>query len=286
MKLTEILEYRFIDIGNFYLDLSKVLAVLVLYAITRLVLTLISKVLNRSKRLDSGRKHSLFLIIRYLVWVISLALMLESVGVKVTILIASSAALAVGIGFGLQQLFNDLVSGVFLLFEGTVEVGNVLEVDGIVGQVLEIRLRTTELLTRDDTVLIVPNHKFVTENVLNWSHNFEHTRFAIQVGVAYGSDADKVQELLLACAEAHPKVVSKPAPLVNLSNFGDSALIMNLYIWSEDPFGIELIRSDLRFAISRSFQKHGIVIPFPQRDLNFKHQPDGDQPSIFPNPET
>ncbi|MGD1848850.1 MAG: mechanosensitive ion channel family protein [Salibacteraceae bacterium] len=270
MDVQEILEYRFLQIDSFYLDLYKVLAVVVLYFVTRFALYLVARVMNRSKRLDTGRKHSLMLIIRYVVWVLSIALMLETVGIKVTFLLAGSAALAVGIGLGMQQLFNDLASGVFLLFEGTVEVGDVLEVDGVVGEVRKIRLRTTELLTRDDTILIVPNHKFVTEKVLNWSHNYEKTRFAVTVGVAYGSNVELVTQLMLECAEKHPQVSNKPAPMINMVSFGDSALEMVLYFWSEDPFGIEMVRSDLRFAIDKAFREARVVIPFPQRDLHIR----------------
>jgi len=271
MTITEMLDYKLISLENFNLSFSSLLAAFFIIGLTKLLLVIMKKVLTRRKKLDEGRKHALLTIITYFFWVIAIALSLEAMGISVTILIAGSAALLVGIGIGLQQLFNDLMSGIFLLFEGSIEVNDTLEVDGIIGKVLEINLRTSKLLTRDDTIVIVPNHKFVSEKVLNWSHNYENTRFYVNVGVAYGTNTRLVKQLLLQVAKGEGEISAQPEPFVRFNDFGNSSLEMQLFFWSENPFGIETTRSNLRFAIDDAFRENNVTIPFPQRDLHFKN---------------
>jgi small-conductance mechanosensitive channel len=178
----------------------------------------------------------------------------------------------VGLGRGLQQIFSDIVSGVFLLLEGSVKIGDIMEVDGLIGKVTSIKLRTSEILTRDGIVIIVPNHKFITENVVNWSHNSEITRFNVKVGVAYGTDPKLVKEILAECAKENKEITTTGiyTPLVRLINFGDSSLDFELLFWSKKVFTIENTKSDLRFQIVTKFSEKGIQIPFPQRDLHLK----------------
>jgi small-conductance mechanosensitive channel len=205
-----------------------------------------------------------------LLWVIAIALVLETMGVKVTILIASSAALLVGIGFGLQHVFSDIVSGLIILFDGSLHITDVVEVDDMVGKVQNIGLRTTVVTTRDNVNVIIPNHKFTSDNLINWSHIEKKTRFNIDVGVAYGSDVMLVKQLLLQCAENHKSIESNPKSFVRFNNFGDSSLDFQLYFWTKMSFEVENIKSDIRFAIDDAFRKNDVVIPFPQRDVHMK----------------
>ena len=184
--------------------------------------------------------------------------------------LAGSAAFGLGIGLGLQTFFNDLISGIFLLFEGTIEVDDVIEVDGIVGKVMKISLRATTVITRDDIIMIIPNHKFFAENVINWSHNEDQTRFSVEVGVAYGSDTALVKEILLACIAEHPEVLDKPDPIVRFNDFGESSLDFEVFFWSENIFRIERIQSDIRFLIDQKFRDNAVEIPFPQRDIHVR----------------
>ena len=173
----------------------------------------------------------------------------------------------VGVGLGLQQTFNDLLSGILLLFERTVEVGHMVKIGEMVGTVKGIGLRTSIIETRENVTVIVPNSKLVTDAVINWSHQDEKVRFIVAVGVAYGSDTEKVKNILLETARDNIYVIRKPAPSVRFVNFGDSSLDFQLLIWSRNFIVIEDIKSDIRFEIDRKFREEGIVIPFPQRDV-------------------
>jgi small-conductance mechanosensitive channel len=150
-------------------------------------------------------------------------------------------------------------------------VDDILDVGGIVGKIKEIRLRTSTLYTRDGIVLIIPNHTFVDENVINWSHNLQPTRFNVQVGVSYASDEIKVKDILYKVAAEHPDVINDQPeikPIVRIIDFADSAVVFEILFWSQNMFWIENLKSDLRFSIREKFRKEGIVIPFPQRDVN------------------
>ena len=201
---------------------------------------------------------------------IAIAIALESIGIKLTLLIAGSAALLVGLGLGLQSVFQDFISGVVILVESTIQVNDVIEVEGFVGRVKEIGLRTSKVVTRDDIVTIIPNSKFTTERVINWSHTKRKTRFHINVGVAYGSDVELVREVLLECAAEHEEVENTPKPFVRFIDFGNSSLDFELFFWSVNNFYVENIKSDLRFLIDKKFRENKIQIPFPQRDIHIR----------------
>ena len=219
---------------------------------------------------EKGRRISIYHLIKYFAWVCVISLIITIAGSDITILIAGSAALLVGIGFGLQNIFSDLISGLFMLFERKVKVGDVMEVDNIVGKVQEINLRTSVLLTRDGYDIIVPNHKFITENVINWSHHSFDRRFQIEVGVSYESDIDLVTKCLLDCCNEQKELITteEHKPNVRFSDFGDSALIFYLMFWTKDIFHVEQIKSQLRYRIFKSFRENKITIPFPQRDIH------------------
>ena len=195
---------------------------------------------------------------------------LEVIGVKITLLLVGSTALLVGIGLGLQNIFRDLVSGLFLLFEGSIKVGDVLEVDGVVGKVVDVNLRSTEVITRDNSMIIIPNSRFVVEKVVNWSHNNDKVRFNVQVGIAYGSDVDVVIETLKEAMSEIKGIEISPAPSVMFRDFGDSSLQFDMIFWSKDPFRIEIIKSELRILVYRKLKERNLAIPFPQRDVHIK----------------
>lgn len=276
MSFSEILNYELINTSNFTFSVYHLSLVLILFFGTLLLISLLRKIFKRlvkKGKMDEGSSHSIFLILKYFLWIISLALILEIVGVKVTILIASSAALLVGIGLGLQQIFNDVASGVMLLFEQSLKVNDIVELEnGVVGKVKKIGLRASKIITRDNIIMIVPNSKFISDSVINWSHAEDKTRFHVNVGVAYSSDIMKVKNVLLDCADRHPHICSKTKPFVRFTEFGDSSLNFQLYFWSEESFWVENIKSDLRFAINGAFKENNISIPYPQRDIHIIDQ--------------
>ncbi len=234
---------------------------LLFWVITQLVLF---RYYKRS-RVNLGSQYAINQLLKYVLYTMAVLWAISVLGVKMTVLWGGAAALLVGLGLGLQQTFNDFFSGILLLFERSVEVGNVLDIGGLVGTVKAIGLRTSTVETRDSITVVVPNSKLVTDNVINWSHFDEKVRFKIGVGVAYGSDTKLVKKILLKVAADHPSVNEKPNPFVRFTNFGDSSLDFELHFYSRNFIHIEDVKSDLRFEIDNAFRKNDVEIPFPQR---------------------
>lgn len=276
MNIKEILEFKLLDISGYSLSVYSVLLMVLLYTAARLCLFVFQRFfvkLAQRRQLDTGRQHSFYLMFKYLIWVIACIAILSVAGLSFNWILASSAVLLVGLGLGLQQIFSDILSGVLLLFEGTVEKGDIIEVDGVVGRIEEIRLRTTQFRNRDDQMMIIPNHKFVSDNVVNWSHDNHISRFGIKIGVSYNSDIKKVKKILEECAQANPQVITDvegQKPKVRLDDFGESSIDFTLLFYSTNLFRIETTKSDLRFSIWEAFQKNAVEIPFPQRELHLK----------------
>ena len=205
-------------------------------------------------------------------WIISFAITLQALGIRITVLLAGSAALLVGIGLGLQQTFNDIVSGIILLSERSIKVGDILEIDGDVIKILSIGLRTSKGLNRDEISIIIPNSLITTNKVINWSHQSKKTRFKINVGVAYGSDVNLVIKVLQESALEHSDIFDKEHVEARLVDFGSSSLNFQLLFFSQNIFRIEKVKSEIRKIISRKFIENNITIPFPQLDLHMKPQ--------------
>ncbi|MFV0236943.1 MAG: mechanosensitive ion channel family protein [Flavobacteriales bacterium] len=216
---------------------------------------------------------TLYKIIKYIIYVVVTLAILRSFGINIDMLLAGSAALFVGLGMGMQQFFMDFLSGIMILFDETLAVGDIIQIENQVGRVEQINFRTTVMITRDDRVVIIPNHKFLSEYLYNWTQNSDITRFHLSVGVAYGSDTGLVADLLKKVAIEHPNVENKPDPTVFFSEFGDNSLNFQLYFYTDKPLKSPKIKSDLRFMIDKEFRYHNISIPFPQRDLHIVSSP-------------
>lgn len=271
--MNEFWGYKIFELGKFVLTVGKLAGVITTIVLTWAILLLIKKHLIHKKERTKGdraRRLSLYQLIRYFTWVLVISISINIIGFDITLLVAGSAALLVGIGFGLQNIFSDLISGLFMLVERKVKVGDVMEVDNIVGKVVAINLRTSELLTRDGYNIIVPNHKFITENVVNWSHNSFDRRFEIEVGVSYSSDVELVTRILMECAMSQKELIKESGhkPNVRFQNFGDSSLVFLLMFWTNDIFPVEQIKSELRYKIFQAFRDNNVTIPFPQRDVH------------------
>jgi small-conductance mechanosensitive channel len=269
--MQEFLQNDVIVLGEYRLTVMQIIIALAVLVITWFATKGLKKIIverGNYSELERGRRNSIYQLLQYVIWVLVILLTLEGLGFKITLLLAGSAALLVGIGLGLQEVFKDFISGIILLFDGTIRVSDIIEVDGVVGRVREIRLRASEIETRDGIVMIIPNSAFITGHVVNWTHNRKLTRFSIVVGVAYGSDVRKVERVLKECAANHDDVVRNPEPYVFFSDFADSQLTFTLHFFSRSVFGIEFLKSDLRFAINQAFKENDITIPFPQRVLH------------------
>ncbi|HMU45442.1 MAG TPA: mechanosensitive ion channel [Chitinophagaceae bacterium] len=274
--MKEFLEYKLLEWGNYLLTVGDVLIVLLIFIGTKILLWLIRKAYEKKfsgTRDQRGRKFALIKITGYVIWIFAFLMMLQTAGIKITLLLAGSAALLVGIGLGLQQTFNDFISGFILLIDRTIEVNDVIEVEGMVARVEHIGIRTSVLVTRDDISVIVPNSKITGTNVINWSHTKEQSRFHIPIGVAYGSDEELVRNVLLDCALEHSRVLKEPPPFVRLEEFADSSVNFKLFFWTREVFRVENTKSDLRFAVVKKLKENNITIPFPQMDVYVKQLP-------------
>lgn len=268
----EIIEFQLFKLNNISITISNVLLLLLIYLITRFLIRASRMVIDRSLKskhwIDEGKRYTITILVQYVITIVAVLLAFESVGLNLSIILAGSAALFVGIGFGLQNIFADIVSGFFLLFEGSIQVGDIVELNGTVGQVEKIDIRTSKIKTRDGITMVVPNSNLISNTVINWSHNNKETRFMVEVGVAYGSDTNLVKETLIQCVREHVDISTAHPVMVRFDDFGDSALLFRVFFWSHKMWQIEIIRSDIRFAIDKAFREKGIIIPFPQRDIH------------------
>jgi len=271
--ISKILDFIVFHNGSYELKISSLAIVLLIFFITKILLGFIRIAIFRKrkfKKLDHSSSYSIYQIIRYILWIISISLILETIGISITVLIAGSAALLVGIGLGLQQTFNDFISGLILLIEGTTKIGDVLEIDGDIVIIQKIGLRTSKGLNRDDIIMIIPNSLITTNKVINWSHQSKKTRFKINIGVAYGTDVDLVIKVLEESALSHPDITDKNQIEARLIDFGNSSLDFQVLFFSDNVFRIEKVKSDIRRIINRKFAENNITIPFPQVDVHYK----------------
>jgi potassium efflux system protein len=221
--------------------------------------------------LDRSLQYAIAQIVSNLVLVVGIFIVLENTGIHLGALTVFAGAVGVGVGFGLQNIASNFISGLVILAERPITIGDRVEVAGLAGQVELIRARSTVIRTNDNIAMIVPNTKFIDSPVTNWTYGDPRVRFRIPVGVAYGSDVNKVREALIAAGKSHPHVLHDPAPSVFLKQFGDSAIDFELVVWSSEmSHRPSRFRSDLNFAIEEKFREAGIEIPFPQRDLHIR----------------
>ncbi len=234
-----------------------------------IVRTLLKKVLTRTK-LDEGLRYTFARITHYTMLVIGAIVAFQFIGVDLSGLAVLFGFLSVGIGFGLQNLTSNFISGVILLFERPIKVGDRVTVGEVEGDVLEINIRSTTVRSLNNISIIVPNSEFVSSRVVNWSHGDPKVRLDIEVGVSYGSDLDTVLRCLKEVGEENVEVIEKPEPEVLLMDFGDSSWNMRLRVWILDPKRNQQVRSELNCAIVKKFREHDVEIPFPQRDLHVR----------------
>ena len=219
---------------------------------------------------DAGLSNAIVVTVYYTVVVIGFLSSAGTLGINLSSLAIIGGGLTVGIGFGLQDLVNNFISGILLLFERTLRPGDVVEVNGQRGEVKQLRMRSTMLRTLDNTEIVVPNKNFLNSSISNYTQTDRVVRQLINVGVSYNSDPTDVRDILLAVADRHGRVLHKPEPSVQFANFGESSLDFQLLIYIDDPMAANRILSDLRFMIWNEFEKHHIEIPFPQRDLHVR----------------
>lgn len=268
---------KFLDLGISYgegnnkvqITIGLLLVLTVAFLITSFVLSWLRHLFTRRMQSEDKLKFfSIFKFIRYLIYVVVILITMSVAGIDITLLLTASAALFVGLGLALQDIFKDIIGGIFIITDKSLHVGDIIEVEDKVGKVFEIRLRTTRAITRDDKVIIIPNHHFITDIIYNYTQNHKMTREKLILGVAYGSDINLVTEVLENVAKIQKGVLKDPKPFVQFDDFGDSALMFSLNFYLNDSFGDPRIKSQMRYQIDAEFRKSGITIPFPQRDVH------------------
>lgn len=276
--IKDFLELELLHIGPddhpIVVNVGLLLLVVIAFVVTSFLLRFLRHLMTRKMSGDDRLKFiSVFKFVKYIIYIFVIVMTLSAAGINVTVILTASAALFVGLGLALQELFQDIIAGIFIIVDKSLMVGDIIEVDSKVGRVIDIKLRTTRAITRDDKIIIIPNHKFIEDVLYNYTQNHRHTREVVQVGVAYGSDTELVRNTMLDCAKKQQGVLKSPEPFVLFEDFGDSALAFGLYFYVGNSFVDPRIKSDLRFAIDAKFRENNISIPFPQRDLHIINVP-------------
>jgi small-conductance mechanosensitive channel len=274
--LLNLLRRPILTFGGIEVSVASLLTGVAVFAAFLLVSRLVRRILRDRlyprTRLDAGVRNAINNFINYGLLTLGVLVALQAVGIRLTTLTVFAGALGVGLGFGLQNIANNFVSGLILLIERPVKTGDYVDLGTTRGVVERIGARSTLIRTRDNIAIVVPNSEFIAQTVTNWSLEDPKTRIHVEVGVAYGSDPRRVEEILIQVAKDHPIVLDYPPPKVWFNDFGNSSLDFVLLAWVRDPAttGLHAFRSELRFAITDAFQEHGIEIPFPQRDLHLR----------------
>lgn len=266
------LENRNITLGTILYLLFSFVALVVVSRWIRGWIT--NRLLSRS-RLDQGMRHAIGTIFRYLVLALGLLIILQNAGIDLTTFNVLAGAVGIGVGFGLQNVANNFISGLIILFERPIKVGDRIEVGDVNGLVTAINTRSTTVVTNDNIAIIIPNGKIIMENVINWSYTDDKVRVRIPVGVSYSSNVELVTRVLTDAAGANPDVLSDPEPQVRFLAFGDSSLDFELLVWTRSHIHRPLdLSSALYYDIFRRFRAEGVEIPFPQRDVHLRTIPE------------
>jgi small-conductance mechanosensitive channel len=248
---------------------TLVVKLMVLFVLSSIVKRVLVKRIFVRYQLNTGVAYSTATIIRYVILIIGLMMIMQTSGFDISAFSIVFGALGIGIGFGLQNISNNFISGIIILFERPVKVGDRVELEGVAGTILRISPRATTIVTNDEIAIIVPNSDIINKNVTNWSLNDSMVRFNFPVGVSYNEDPLRVQKILLEIALNCEGVHHTPEPDVLMDEFADSALMFNLRVWStEYSSRPRMLKSMLYYAILDRFRQEGISIPFPQRDLH------------------
>ena len=272
-KIKTFLSYSFSFGDDVHISVQTIIVVILALILASYLLRFSMKLITRKlPKNDKEKFVSVFGYLRWLAYIIIFLVTMQSSGVNVTAIFAASAALLIGVGLALQTLFQDIISGIFILIDQSVHVGDIIELEGKVGRVVEIKLRTTRAVTINNKVLVIPNHLYLTNSLYNWTENGEETRESVTVGVAYGTDVQLVKSLLIKAVNSSSKVISKPGPTVYFTNFGDSALEFKVVFTLNNSFEAATTQSDIRFKIDALFRENKISIPFPQRDVHLYQQ--------------
>lgn len=272
--IIDFVSYDFVNGKNIKISLLDVGLIIIAIIVTSVVLKLIQKLFSRKLPLnDKKRFDSVYQVFKYVVFLFVFVLILNTTGVNVNVLLTASAALFVGLGFALKTFFQDIISGILIILDQSLHVGDIIEVDGRVGEVQEIKLRTTVMFTRNDRVMVIPNHKFMDDTLFNWTQNNSSNREKVSVGVAYGSDVRLVEKLLLQAVDSVEGIVTTSRINVTFDDFGDNALDFAVHFYVHYGMQTPGIQSQIRFKIYDLFEQNNVSICLPQLDVHLVSVP-------------
>jgi len=267
--MENILNLNLFTLANVTVQVYDIIILIIFIIALKLLSKLLKKIIFKYSKRDKGSSYAVFNLAKYFLWVIGISIYLDVIGFDVTLLIAGSAALLVGIGIGLQQTFNDFISGIILLFEGSIQVGDIVILENDYKRIVKIGLRTSKAISFDNSMIIVPNSKIVTERVINYNDGINYpVRFQVAFNIAFNSDLSKVKSLLLSIGNSHDQVLSKPEPFVMFDEISDSAYKFRLCFFVSNPWDGFGVMSDLRYEIVQRFSENNIEIPYPKSDIN------------------
>jgi small-conductance mechanosensitive channel len=276
------LNYNLIESKFVTVSFAHIIGIIVVIFSAKFIVNLVKLYISRrvkiKSELDHGSEYIYIQVSKYVIYVFAIVICLQILNIDLTILLTGSVGLFVGLGLGLQDVFRDMVSGIILLFESNIKVGDVVEISNsgssgpIIARINKINVRTSHIETRNGNVLIIPNSKLTQDLVENWSHGTLLSRYTVEVSVAYGSDTELVKKLLKQATYNHPQVDKQEPVLIRLKNFGDNGLEMEIIFWAEQSWEVNVYKSDIRFEIDRLFRENKITIPFPQRDIRMQNQ--------------
>ena len=266
--MKEFLKYTLFTFDGFSLQVLAIVKLILWLFMVGILLKTIKSIVYRTSRFDDAKKFSIYTLSKYVIIVFSFMIGLHLIGLDVSLLLAGSAALLVGFGLGMQNLFSDYISGLIILIDSSIKVGDVLEIKGLVCKVQQIKLRTTTVLTRDDKWIILPNTDLTRNQLINWTHSDTTSRFSVSTRVDFSSDVDLVMSIMEQTAQNFDKIRSEPKPIIRFEEFAESSLNFTIHFWSDDVFRIENIKSEYRVLLLKAFNKENIVIPYPQRVIH------------------
>jgi small-conductance mechanosensitive channel len=269
--MNDFLNLSLFSISKVTIQVIDIIALIIFFVCLKIISRIFKTVIFKYSKRDKGSSFAVYNLVKYLLWVIGLSLYLDFIGFDITLLLAGSAALLVGIGIGLQQTFNDFISGIILLFEGSIKVGDIVILENDYKRIVKIGLRTSKAISFDNSYIIVPNSKIVTERVINYNDGINHpVRFQVVFNIAFNSDLDLAKKVLLNLANNHDSILVKPEPFVMFDEISNSSYTYRLCFFVNDPWEGFGVQSDLRHQIVKEFKENGIEIPYPKSDINIK----------------
>lgn len=269
--MNDFLDISLFTISKVSIQISDIIALIIFIVFLKVISKIFKTLIFKYSKRDKGSSFAVYNLFKYLLWVVGFSIYLDFIGFDVTLLLAGSAALLVGIGIGLQQTFNDFISGIILLFEGSIKVGDIVILENDYKRIVKIGLRTSKAISFDNSHIIVPNSKIVTERVINYHDGINHpVRFQVVFNIAFNSDLELVKKVLLNIADNHSLILKKPEPFVMFDEIADSSYKYRLCFYVKDPWEGFGVQSELRHQIVQTFNENGIDIPYPKSDINIK----------------